>query len=67
MGIEDGEPIHYSAMGGETLPFTAEYGQMRDLIEVHIHPKVTVEVRRELLGSGAWREEREEKDSAIMQ
>ena len=32
--------------------------QLRDLMKVHNHPKITVEVRRELFGSAAWREER---------
>jgi hypothetical protein len=27
-------------------------------MKVHYHPKITVEVRRELFGSAAWREER---------
>lgn len=34
--------------------------QLRDLMKVHSHPKITVEVRRELFGSSAWREERGE-------
>lgn len=33
-------------------------GKLRDLMKVHYHPKITVEVRRELFGSAAWREER---------
>ena len=41
-------------------------GQLRDLMKVHSHPKITVEVRRELFGSAAWREERDEKDGATM-
>ena len=41
-------------------------GQLRDLMKVHSHPKITVEVRRELFGSAAWREEREEMDGAMM-
>ena len=32
--------------------------QLRDLMKVHYHPKITVEIRRELFGSAAWREER---------
>ena len=32
--------------------------KLRDLMKVHYHPKITVEVRRELFGSAAWREER---------
>ena len=40
--------------------------QLRDLMKVHSHPKITVEVRRELFGSAAWKEEREEKDGAMM-
>lgn len=32
--------------------------KLRDLMNVHYHPKITVEVRRELFGSAAWREER---------
>ena len=32
--------------------------KLRDLMKVHNHPKITVEVRRELFGSAAWREER---------
>ena len=35
--------------------------QLRDLMKVHYHPKITVEVRRELFGSAAWREERGEQ------
>ena len=35
--------------------------QLRDLMKVHNHAKITVEVRRELFGSAAWREEREER------
>jgi hypothetical protein len=27
-------------------------------MKVHYHPKITVEIRRELFGSAAWREER---------
>lgn len=34
--------------------------QLRDLMKVHNHAKITVEVRRELFGSAAWREEREQ-------
>lgn len=34
--------------------------KLRDLMKVHSHPKITVEVRRELFGSAAWREERGE-------
>ena len=33
-------------------------GKLRDLMKVHYHPKITVEVRRELFGGAAWREER---------
>jgi essential nuclear protein 1 len=33
-------------------------GELRDLMKVHCHPKITVEVRRELFGGAAWREER---------
>jgi len=33
--------------------------QLRDLMKVHYHPKITVEIRRELFGSAAWREERD--------
>lgn len=32
--------------------------KLRDLMKVHSHPKITVEIRRELFGSAAWREER---------
>jgi len=32
--------------------------KLRDLMKVHFHPKITVEIRRELFGSAAWREER---------
>ena len=32
--------------------------QLRDLMKVQNHPKITVEVRRELFGSAAWKEER---------
>ena len=32
--------------------------KLRDLMKVHFHPKITVEVRRELFGSAAWKEER---------
>ena len=32
--------------------------RLRDLMKVHYHPKITVEIRRELFGSAAWREER---------
>lgn len=32
--------------------------RLRELMKVHSHPKITVEVRRELFGSAAWREER---------
>jgi essential nuclear protein 1 len=32
--------------------------QLRDLMKVHYHPKITVEIRRELFGSAAWKEER---------
>lgn len=35
--------------------------QLRDLMKVQYHPKITVEVRRELFGSAAWREERGEQ------
>ncbi|EED96178.1 predicted protein, partial [Thalassiosira pseudonana CCMP1335] len=31
--------------------------KLRDLMKVHSHPKITVEIRRELFGSAAWREE----------
>lgn len=34
--------------------------RLRDLMKVHSHPKITLEVRRELFGSAAWREERGE-------
>ncbi len=34
--------------------------QLRDLMKVHNHAKITVEVRRELFGSAAWREERDQ-------
>lgn len=34
--------------------------RLRDLMKVHSHPKITVEVRRELFGSAAFREERGE-------
>lgn len=32
--------------------------KLRDLMKVHYHPKITVEIRRELFGSAAWKEER---------
>ncbi|KAL7447176.1 hypothetical protein ACHAXM_010544 [Skeletonema potamos] len=32
--------------------------KLRELMKVHFHPKITVEIRRELFGSAAWREER---------
>ena len=35
-----------------------EKEELRDLMKVHNHPKITIEVRRELFGSAAWREER---------
>ncbi|KAL7529047.1 hypothetical protein ACHAWF_002820 [Thalassiosira exigua] len=34
--------------------------KLRNLMKVHSHSKITVEVRRELFGSAAWREERGE-------
>lgn len=40
--------------------------KLRDLMKVHSHPKITVEVRRELFGSAAWREEREEGGMAAI-
>lgn len=42
--------------------------KLRDLMKVHFHPKITVEIRRELFGSAAWKEERmaDEKDGMIM-
>ncbi|KAL3763524.1 hypothetical protein ACHAWU_009208 [Discostella pseudostelligera] len=40
--------------------------QLRDLMKVHNHAKITVEVRRELFGSAAWREERERTSSATV-
>ncbi|KAL7461985.1 hypothetical protein ACHAXS_002389 [Conticribra weissflogii] len=44
--------------------------QLRDLMKVHYHPKITTEVRRELFGSAAFREERglaaEDGDSMVM-
>jgi essential nuclear protein 1 len=39
--------------------------QLRDLMKVHYHPKITVEIRRELFGSAAWREERGDGTGAI--
>lgn len=41
---------------GEVGPREKE--ELRRLMKVHSHPKITVEVRRELFGSAAWREER---------
>ncbi|KAL9186655.1 hypothetical protein ACHAXT_005893 [Thalassiosira profunda] len=38
--------------------------RLRELMKVHNHPKITVEVRRELFGSAAWREERGERAAA---
>lgn len=32
--------------------------KLRELMKVHFHPKITVEIRRELFGSAAWKEER---------
>jgi len=44
--------------------------QLRDLMKVHYHPKITTEVRRELFGSAAFREERglaaDDEDSMVM-
>ncbi|KAL7536541.1 hypothetical protein ACHAXR_007228, partial [Thalassiosira sp. AJA248-18] len=40
--------------------------KLRDLMKVHCHPKITVEVRRELFGSAAFREERGENVLATM-
>jgi len=39
--------------------------QLRDLMKIHSHPKITVEVRRELFGSSAWSEERGEDAMAM--
>ena len=41
--------------------------RLRDLMKVHAHPKITVEVRRELFGSAAFREERGEAADAAME
>ena len=39
--------------------------RLRGLMKVHSHPKITVEVRRELFGSAAFREERGEAADAM--
>lgn len=41
--------------------------QLRDLMKVHNHAKITVEVRRELFGSAAWKEEREQQQQHQVQ
>ena len=33
--------------------------QLRDLMKIHYHPKIAVEIRRELFGNAAWREKRD--------
>jgi len=40
--------------------------KLRDLMKVHNHPKITVEVRRELFGSAAYKEERGQGGDAMM-
>ena len=44
--------------------------QLRDLMKIHFHAKITVEIRRELFGSAAWKEERNlntrESDDAMV-
>ncbi|KAL7502437.1 hypothetical protein ACHAXN_000608 [Cyclotella atomus] len=39
--------------------------KLRNLMKVHFHPKITVEVRRELFGSAAWKEERNASDDTM--